>query len=251
MIRTTNNIGFDKSFYTLIANRETFKVVKKRSNASVIMNGKPILKVGSDSKRTKEEIEAMKTMFSILKKQAIKYFIKNKNVIVPIEKKHIVVFRNGRLYDSLENDAEFYCIDIRHCYWRIAYLIGWISKGIYEKYINQKELRNKSLGSIQASKKVIYVKDGIVINEFEESNELFKILYTNVRHTAYNVVGDIAKSIGLNCVLKYNMDAIFIFEKDISKVQKWFNKNKLFYKIKLCNKVDNIQYRIQDELFKF
>lgn len=226
----------------LIKKRATFKIYSKRSEFIFYRDGIQFAKL---EKKNKLEIpmDAI-SLFSQVKKCINKHLmhqLKNNTNIDIVESTHPSQYFNRLLFYEMADGEEFYLIDVKHCYWRIAYLKGYIDKKVYESVIKNidpkfKLWRNMSLSCIIAPKRVQYYVNGRDKGLIEEDTTIYKIIYSNIRFTAWNLFGKICDRIGKENVLGYNTDGIMVFQKDIPKVTSSLAQNKLKYTLKKCYK---------------
>lgn len=230
----------------LISKRLTFKIVYKRSDACIVRSGKEVAKLVLSKNRIKISNEAL-SLFSHVKKSINKFIMSNNLDIEEIYQFYPAKFFNRILFADLEKDAEFTLIDVKHCYWRIAYLKGYIDLKLYESVINNQDpqyklWRNMSLSCIIAPKKVQIFKNGKEFPIIEEDNTLYKKIYGNIRFTAWNLFGSICEKIGRENVIGYNTDGIMVFNEDATRVTSTLARNKLQYTVKKCRKFSNDEY---------
>lgn len=231
----------------LISRRSSFKIVIKRSETTLVRSGVEIarLKTGSGG-RLKIKNDGL-VLFSNVKKSINKFIIDKGFDIEEVYQLHPAKLSNRVLFHDLDIGAEFILIDVKHCYWRIAYLKGYVSKKLYESVIEHEDpqfklWRNMSLSCIIAPKKVQVFKNGREYPLIEEDTTLYKRIYSNIRFTAWNIFGNICENIGLENVLGYNTDGIMVFQEHIAKVTSVLSRNKLKYTIKKCFKHSHNEY---------
>jgi Na+/phosphate symporter len=128
-----------KQFKENLLNRKIpFTIEKKRNEVVFVSNGKRIAKAESKntiSHANKDETRNILSLFANVKKSINKHLVENGLEINKIEKKYDSTFTNRLLFDSLPIGTSFYYLDVKHCYWRIAYLNGYISENYYKKIL--------------------------------------------------------------------------------------------------------------------
>ncbi len=229
----------------LIKKRMSFKIVYKRSEVTFIRNGKDIACLNRVN-RFGISRDAL-GLFSNVKKSITKFITNNINNLEEVPNIYPSKYSNRYLYNELSDGQEFYLIDVKHCYWRIAFLKGYIDKKLYESVIEHKDptfklWRNMSLSCIIAPKKVQIFKNGKEYPPIEEDMTLYKQVYSNIRFTAWNIFGKICDKIGKDYVIGYNTDGIMVFDNDVSKVTSTLARNKLQYTTKKCFKHSHNEY---------
>ena len=239
-----------KQFKTNLLNRKIpFKIEKKRNEIIFVSNGKKIAK--AESKNTishakKDETINILSLFANVKKSINKYLIKNDFNIQKLDKKYDSTFTNRILFDSLPKGTQFYYLDVKHCYWRIAYLNGYISENYYKKILENPDLkiyRNMALSCIIAPKSVEYYTNGELINVIEEDTSIYQTIYENIRYKAWNLFGSICfEKIGQEKTIGYYTDGIMVLSEDVPLVKAILTRNKLQYTITKCIKTNNRQW---------
>ena len=229
----------------LIKKRMSFKIVYKRAEVTYIRNGKEVAKLKGIN-RFGISKDAL-SLFSNVKKSITKFITKEINNLEEIPNIYPSKYSNRYLYDELPDREEFYLVDVKHCYWRIAFLKGYIDKSLYESVIEHQDpsfklWRNMSLSCIIAGKKVQIFKNGKEYPAIEEDTTLYKQIYSNIRFTAWNIFGRICDKIGKDCVIGYNTDGIMVFKNDVPTVTSTLARNKLQYTIKKCFKHSHNEY---------
>lgn len=154
------------------------------------------------------------------------------------------VYTNRLLYSELPKTTEFYIIDLRHAYWRIAYLKGLISENLYMSQIAKKEsklFRNMALACTMAARKRSYYLNGEMVYEVTESCKPYETLYTNIRHICYNAVGDCHRALPEQ-VFAYRVDAVYVLPEGLEKAKKILQNKGLRIKTIACHKVNDEYY---------
>ena len=248
---------FDFYVNSFTQQKRKFTVEKKRKFKKLLMRGKTILlcKGKANPKKvemSREEKNKFFTLSGMVAKSINSYLIKNEFQVEKIEGRYGSSWVNRKKYQALKEGAKFYYIDMSHCFWRIAYMKGYISERLYLSVLSQSEMkqfRNKSLACIVAPKSRDYFDEGKKINEIQEDKRLHTIIYDNIRFTAYNLIGDIQRYIP-ESVIAYKTDAILVQKSGLAKVKKIFKDNGFDYTITECFKQDEIYYFYDEKLKK-
>jgi hypothetical protein len=184
--------------------------------------------------------KAHKLMQSV-RSSITRYIKKNKFEVPIIEKHYPVVFTNRLFWESIPPDTEFYIIDAKHAYWRIAYLQKYIGKTLYEKYADDKEMklvRNISLAILNSNHKREYFVDNVKIHEITCDNSLYARIYNNIRYFSYNLCGRLRNELDDSC-FAYRTDGVFLLKPGLARAKKIFEENNLLYKLEKYTKIDN------------
>lgn len=132
-------------------------------------------------------------------------------------------------------------IDVNDCYWRTAYLLGYITKETYVKGKRKKEWkigRNASIGSLM---KVVVVRNYVngVIDPTTSMRIAPDASLVNVRHhiigTVYQMFEELRAMLG-NSFYMFLTDCVFTDAVNINRVKKFFRE-----KMYEC-KVDSVEF---------
>jgi hypothetical protein len=233
----------------LLKRKVPFTIEKKRNEVMFISNGKKIAKAESHnsiSNIRKDETTNILSLFANVKKSINKFIIKNNCEIPKIEKEYDSTFTNRLLFDSLPIGTNFYYLDVKHCYWRIAYLNGYISENYYKKILENPDLkiyRNMALSCIIAPKSVEYYENGELINVITEDTGIYHTIYENIRFKAWNIFGSLCfEKIGKEKTIGYYTDGIMVLSDDVAIVKTTLSRNKLQFRITKCIKTKDRQW---------
>lgn len=238
----------------LIKRKQSFQVEIKRNEKNIFINGKKVAKLkhrNSVTPLSKDELKRVLNLFGSVKKSVNKY-ISECNFKVPrISKNFDSSYRNYDLFNSLPNETIFYYVDVKHCYWRIAYIQGIISPKLYNKVLEQSDMklwRNMALSCIIAPKQVEYYADGNKVNTIVEEVSLYETIYENIRYFAWNIFGNLCfNKLGKENCLGYFTDGIMVFEKDLPTVKMVLARHKLPYRIMVCKKTNYREFVNMDD----
>ena len=243
----TNNINKFKE--NLLKRQISFNVEKKRNEILFVSNGKKIAKVESKNSLSFSKAESnhqILNLFANVKKSINKYLVKQNFSFEKIDKEYDSSFTNRILFDYLPIGTQFYYIDVKHCYWRIAFLNGYISEKYYKKILENPDLkiyRNMALSCIIAPKSVEYYKDGVLINHIEEDTSIYKTVYENIRYKAWNTFGKLCfEKIGKDKTIGYYTDGIMVLQEDVDTVKSTLTRNRFQYRVIKCIKTKHRQW---------
>lgn len=233
----------------LVNRKLTFVIERKRNETAFIVNGKKVAKANKrnsiNTTRTNDSNKVL-NIFASVKKSINKYLEKNDFQISKKVKNYDSSFVNRGLFNSLPNGTTFYYVDVKHCYWRIAYLNGYISQNYYEKILKDPEMklyRNMALSCIIAPRIMDYYKNGQYIHTIQEDTQVYQDIYENIRFTAWNIFGKLCfERIGKEKTIGYFTDGIMVFEPDVNTVKTTLSRAKLQYSVVKCIKVGDKTY---------
>lgn len=206
--------------------------------------------------RTKKRYEKKKTdardnnFYAQVAKQINKYIEEEGGSIEPIEQRHPSSYTNHDKWSKMRVGAEFYYVDVKHCYWRIAHaLLGYITQRLYDKALAMEDFkrqRNMSLSLIVAPKKWLYYVNGEPALLVEEDKTQHEIIYANIRHTAWNIMGDLMLLLGQMCI-GYRTDGIMVTRLALRGTKDYLDSYNLYYTVKKCKKADDRHYLDEED----
>jgi hypothetical protein len=190
-----------------------------------------------------------KSIMGVVRASMTRYINKNlSSGIVSIDRSAPVIYTDKLLWSSLAVGTAFYLVDARHCYWRIAYILGYISRRTYLKYCENpqyKTLRNIALAILNTSIKREYYYNGVKTHEIHCDISYYQTIYRNIRHFAYNHSGQVRAAIGDLCIA-YRVDGIYTLPDGLNLTKKLFRTSDLLYKVTTCQKYDDKNYVTAD-----
>ena len=244
--------SYESMLQLLIRKKNTFTILKRRTNK--LIQSKSITWYFRKKSIVNKEKALRHEILSLLAQVALsakRYIIKNDFVIPEEIKQHnSPVFVNRKLFNELGDGEVFDYVDINHCYWRIAFLQGVISKNLYEKVLKNKKLkiyRNMALSCLIAPTTKDYYINGKLVLTVTEERSHYRIIYDNIRFTSYNLLGEIKNIIGSDFIIAHRTDAILCRPEVTKKVCKIIEQNNMSYKIISCAKVDDRHYQYKKE----
>lgn len=227
--------------------KKSFVVDKKRQVKSVFFGDKCVLinKPKNRIKINKHKKEQVVNLISQVSKSVNKFIVENNFEVEEIKQNNSPVYTNRKLYRSIQDNGKFYYIDIKHCFWRISFLKGYINDNLYLKYKDSKEFkmyRNMSLACIVAPRVREYHDKGCKFMVISEEKSLWQRIYDNIRFTSYNLMGYL-KSKFERSTIGFITDGIMINNMlSAKKVSRELNKLGFECTIHECIKKDEVSY---------
>lgn len=207
----------------------------------------------SERKQDLKQTRQVLALISAVKKDFTSHIIRNKIVIPQVEQIYGSSWQNQSKWIDMPKNSKFWYVDVNHCYWRIAYLLGYISERLYKQTLvkdDMKLYRNMALACVVAGKARKYFRGSEKIMEFHESTDLYVRMYDNIRYTAYNIMGRIAEATRDKC-LGYKVDGIMVDSEYLEVVKTMLDEENLFYKVKDCQKINGQMHTLGDDVRKF
>jgi len=246
-MRKVKKSSFDSYVDSFCDMRKTFIVESKRNIESLHVNNQMVLMTKNKNKRFNNDSEDINKIFNIfgqVQKNVNKYLKQVQFDVKTIEQRYKSSKTNKAKWREIERGEIFYYLDVKHCFWRIAFLKGYISKNLYVSVLNQDDLkvqRNMSLALIVAPKTRKYYDYGKKVLEIEEERSMYRTIYDNIRFSAYNIMGDCMTE-SLDDFIAYRTDGIMIKKDSIESVSKIINDAGLNFTIEECAKIDSKNY---------
>lgn len=215
-----------------------------------ISSGKPIAVFNqSQVKENKEQRSLARKIMTETRSSITRYIRKHLDQGIPaIERKAPIYYLNRQLWSLMPVNSVFYLIDANHCYWRVAFILGYISKKLYLKYCDDpqcKTLRNIALAILNSSIKREYYRKGKKTHEIDCDISQYRQVYTNIRHYTYNNSGMVKNACEDYCIA-YRVDGVYLLPQGLNKAMTIFKKNDLLYKTQKCIKIDEFNYSTAD-----
>lgn len=250
--RITSEESWQKIIKNLRDRDRPFIVRRKRARHVLMINGKAAYEYHK-SKIALSEEKSLKTKYYLMsiisrvKGEIGNYLGDLRGEHEIIVQRHGALYRNQDLWNSLIMGEKFWELDARHCFWRIAYLKGYISDKLYHEVLERgetvKHWRNMALACINAPVIQEYYHGYRDVIELVEDTMPFKEIYNNIRFTAYNLMGDIMMEIGEQNVIKYRTDGIFITEAGRKRGMEMLIEAGMMFRENVCRKVNYEEFR--------
>lgn len=162
------------------------------------------------------------------------------------------VSRNKNLesWNKLKSREVFYNVDLSSAYWQIAFKLGYISRRMFDSYIDKdayKEAKRYCISFLARENEMNYY-DQREIDNIKCNNDCLYQIYTNIRNELYTCISNVKPG---NDWIEYNIDGISVMAKDLDSVCKKFDEMNLKYKINECAKLDKKEYTLKERIRKF
>lgn len=222
----------------------SFMVEEKRKMKSVYLNGKCVLLSESNTPKLDLPDQKVRSFFGQVTRSFNTFLKNNDGYVEPVINEYSGSFFNSDVWDAMQVADEFYIIDINRCYWTIAWQLGYISKRMFLAAYNNpnpvyKDMCNRALACVKSETREVYYKEGVkkLTKVYEKSRQ--KIMYDNIRYTAFNLLGRLRDLVGTERTLGYTIDGIKVFKEDVQGVCDYFDGHNFNYTIELCKKADD------------
>lgn len=259
MIKTQNKKDIDIHKKNLINKGMTFSIIDKSGNRSIFVDKKPMIVMTSKSKEIAKYFGKKKAGGAIhyIHKDIWSRLLQERFELKELKAEYPSQDHNADLFESLPIGTELAYIDINHCYWRVAYLLGYISKRIYDKYKDDAEMklaRNIALSTLASTKKKHSYFYGRFNNTTHCDSYHLPLMYKNIRYFTYNTLGEIAVSIPDGCV-SYRTDGIIVLNDKqlVNYTQNYFRKKRFTFETEIFKKVGEkeIQSTLDGKIKKY
>lgn len=151
--------------------------------------------------------------------------------------------KNIELWNSLPINSYFYNVDLSSAYWQIANRLGYISKKLFEAYMNvdsYKQVKRYCISFLARKSKTVFQMSSGNDWVIDCDISIFQKVYDNIRNELYICVN---KSLDGVCeCLEWNIDGVMVTGKDLNVVRDNFNAMGLIFKVVECRKVGDRVY---------
>lgn len=248
MMTVNSYRDFDMFKRNFLTRGDEFTIIEKGKQKSLQINGKLEVSYKQKNNSLSQYLRNPKylNIIRIVHAEVNRYIVSNNFNIAPVEPVNKAILLKNSLYRQYPDGSYFYLIDIKHAYWRFAYLLGYIKYETYKKYKDAKEYklaRNIALSTLVSKKQKQYYSNGKLINEIRCVNDYSALMYKNIRYSTYNMVGKIELILGDKC-LAYRVDGVMVTGDAIPIVRQFLRNNKLTGDIIECQKENDSQYLI-------
>lgn len=234
----------------LVKYDKEYTIIKKGSSGSYVeaIYDKE-KKLGRFYKNRLSDDELKKlTWFSQIKRQVNNWLAKNRLTIISGRYPSI---KKGVAWHDIPEGGKFMGTDLNHCYWRIAYCLGYVNYRLYKRLLGKKYklTRNKALACLPSKRYVYEFKGATLLRSYPEGDGQLKQLYDDIRFRAYKMMFDIAEVIGTGFI-KYNVDCIYYLPEHQHTVEKMLKEFDMKFTTFECEKMDSTCFMELKDEFK-
>jgi hypothetical protein len=183
------------------------------------------------------------SFLAIFKKTLLMQFKKNEALFdLKITYDGVSREKNYEVWNKMPIGMDFYTIDLNSAYWQMAHKLGYITKPMFTKYVDDntyKEAKRYCISFLSRQEYMTY-HDGREINKIHCNVDCFIQVYDNIRNSLYQSIND--ARLKVNDWIDYNIDAVAVKKEDVHIVANAFDTMQLFYKIKKCIKTGDFEY---------
>lgn len=252
----TNNgrSNFKAYVDSFIAKKKNFHIHRKRGNESMHVNDNTVAIYKSGKRKKNKQLDKeVVNLIANVSKNINNFCVKNQFDFEIEKERHTSIWSNHDLFFELDEGEIFYYIDIKHCFWRIAFLKGYISENMYKSILEKPHLktyRNMALACIVAPASRDYYVNGEKVLGIEEDKTMHRLIYDNIRFTCYNLMGDIAAAVGEKYVIGYRTDGIMVLPEKKDEVISLIKEQDFMCTDKRIIKVDDSYYKYENGTLK-
>jgi len=244
MLPIRTKASFEIALRNISLRHDRYQVFNRGNRHIAIASGKElaVYHEGGGNQQMKHN-KKIRTLLSVARSSATKYLNKHLENIPVIERMHPVLFIDRDAWYRLNVNEIFYLVDARACYWRIAMMLGYISKNIFEKYMDDelKTARNMALAVWTTSIRKDYYSKGVKTHEISCDISPYQIIYNNIRNFTYNHSGETRAALGKDFIA-YRVDGVYCLPTGLTVAKASFRKAGLDYRVTKCVKIDEKNY---------
>ena len=241
-VSSTIRGGSIKSFHNFLDShmdlKSDFKVIS--SGMSRIVEFEDGLRYRFFGKNLKSKIDGAYFVTSV--RNQIDKYIAKKGIVAVNEKPNIQMF-NPRAIDSY-HDKPVCCLDLNSCYWRTAYLLGFIDEPLYNKGVESglKKGLLVSIGALNKMPSIQHYKNGERISRTfdNEYNSKYSPFYWAIICKVRDLMMEVYKVLGDDLYM-WLTDCAFVKPSKQQKVITIFEKYGFPYKVYTSNFVESTE----------
>ena len=231
----------------LVKHDKQYEIRKSNSTTTVIYDKEKNLGISYRRKLTEEEMSNL-WIFSSIKKQVKGWLKENRLQLIPEQFPSV---KKGSAYALLAEGEVFKSTDIKHCYWRMAFNLGYIKPKLYktltaedipeQKQQQYKLLRNKALACLRSKQEIAEWSGEQRIRSYYEGSGEMEQLYNDLRNRCYKVMADLSAKIPEGFI-KYKTDCIYYLPQYQDIVEKHIESENMLFKTVDCIKIDSTYF---------
>lgn len=191
---------------------------------------------------------------NIVKEVKSHYFKENEGSLPDVIEYKFVKSKNKEFYEGIKDGAIFYSIDLNNAWLLMCLKLNYISEKNYLMWKNQYEYKSvfqRFLPLLSSDKKRWTLKEGKKVSiESDYYQKSYKVMYENVRSLASSFIEGAINEVKERYIYA-NIDDIAVMPEDRLAVAKYFDANKLDYKLTICEKINNEVYLKNGKECKF
>lgn len=164
--------------------------------------------------------------------------------------------KNIQVWNTMKTGMYFYNVDLSSAYWQMAYKLGYISKKLFDAFMNvdtYKEAKRYCISFLARSCKTTYrmLDTGQNVKQFTVvcDTQPLRQVYDNIRNKLYETIQEGIS--GIDDHVEYNIDGVSVLAKDLDVVRSRFREMGLTYKTTECRKVSDFEYTYGCKLRNF
>lgn len=160
--------------------------------------------------------------------------------------------KNPKAWNALKIGDFFYYIDLDSAYWQVAYKCGYINERMFKKYLSDdryKQAKRYVISFLGRDNKMRYYNNNDEFYEIVCDRDLFSTIYMNIRYALYNYINDALKE--ASNWIEYNIDGLAVHNTDVDKIQDYFTRNNLKFKIIECRKLNDREFSYKSKIRLF
>jgi hypothetical protein len=232
----------------LVKYDKAYSIRETNSTLTAVYDKEKNLGISYRRSLTPEEMSNL-WIFSSTKIQ-VKTWLKNNRLDV-LPEMYSSTKKNLKVFYDMPIDTVFMATDLNHCYWRMAYKLGYIKTKLYERLIDEnlpdekkkayKLLRNKALACLRSKEKNFQFKGMVRVRDWYEGSGEMEQLYNDIRNRCYKIMYEISKEIPEGFI-KYKTDCIYYLPEYQKKVEEIMDLHSMPFTTFECIKIDEVYF---------
>ena len=252
MIREVDLLEYNKLIQVQINNGVDYSEQYKGSRKTLIVRNKPLVSLllsGSYLDLGNLTDKQFGSFLGLFKNHIYKQVSKKNLYHLKIDYNGLSRGKNKQAFDKAEIMNTWYNVDLNSAYWQMGYVLGYVSKNFYEKYIDNDEYKSakRFCYSFLARQNFREYSNG---NRIYCDNSLDQQIFDNIRNKLYCII-ERALDICQDDYLEYNIDSITVSNSKLPAVIQFFDDLQLKFSVNEFVKLSENKFILKGRVRNF
>lgn len=252
MIREVSLAEYNKLINLQIENGVSYSEQFKGSRKTLIVKNRPLVSLllsGSYLELDNLTNNQFGSFLGLFKNHIYRQLKKNDLFDLKISYNGLSRNKNKKLYEQAPILTTWYNVDLKSAYWQMGYILGYVSKNFYSKYMELDEYKSakRFCYSFLARPNYRIYSNGQRINC---DNTMDQQIFDNIRNKLYSIIQQGLDLCENECI-EYNIDSITVSSRYLKTITDYFDSLSLVYSVNEMLKLNEHQYLLKNKVRKF